>query len=115
MILQYTDMKHMCDIIKERRTNIMKKQIAKIAAVCMLVASVFGSVPNSESVSVNYKVDAAQSNFDLSTRLDMSELYGYADVAANGLESVTGGGNSTPVIVTTLSDLKKEAQEIYLK
>ena len=109
MILQYTDMKHMCDIIKERRTNIMKKQIAKIAAVCMLVASVFGSVPNSESVSVNYKVDAAQSNFDLSTRLDMSELYGYADVTANGLESVTGGGNSTPVIVTTLSDLKKEA------
>lgn len=54
-------------------------------------------------------VFADEKSFDIDARLDARELNGYASVAANGLDTTTGGGDAEPVIVTNLADLKAEA------
>lgn len=49
-------------------------------------------------------VYADDTTVDMSKLLDMDELYGWADVEGEGLESTTGGGNMTPVVVSTFEE-----------
>ena len=43
----------------------------------------------------------------MSKLLDMNELYGWAASPGEGLETTTGGGKMTPVVVSSLEELKK--------
>ncbi len=88
----------------------MKKKISIfIAGIIWIIACMMADMHNEVLISNNGVVYADEKDLDISSRLDMNELYGYASIAGLGLDTTTGGGNEKPVIVTSLEELKKEA------
>ncbi len=54
---------------------------------------------------------ADRDNLKAEDLIDMSQCAGWASVAGNGLEGVTGGGDAKPQIVTTLEELTELARD----
>lgn len=81
----------------------------KIAMLCSLLLLISGSpLPAGGSMVSSVETEAAET-VDMSRLLDMDELYGWAAVAAQGIDGVDGGGSATPQIVTTLEELTQAA------
>lgn len=78
------------------REDTMKRRIALFLSLLLLVLEcISGS---------RLQVLAADTPIDMSKLIRMDELTGWATVAGEGLEGVTGGGDAEPVVVTTLSE-----------
>lgn len=84
----------------------MKRKIALLLSVLLLTLEcVSGSQLQAVAAGVvateNQTADTAT---DLSKLIRMDELVGWATVAGEGLEGVTGGGDTEPVVVTNLDE-----------
>lgn len=79
----------------------MKRKIAICLSIIMLAVSIMTA-----SQPWKTAVTEAASDYDINDFLDMSQLEGYATVSANGLDTVTGGGDATPQVVTTTSQFE---------
>lgn len=87
------------DIIKK-----IKRRAVVLTLSLALAASSIVSFDN--AIYKNDNILYAYDKFDISTRLDMSELQGFAASYSDGLDTTMGGGSAEPVIVTTMAQFK---------
>lgn len=79
----------------------MRRKLALFLSALML----FGCVVSTVDFGISQTVTEAASN-GIEQYLDMSQLEGYATVSANGLDTVTGGGNAKLKVVTTTEEFQ---------
>lgn len=86
----------------------MKRKIALLLCVLLLALECVSgaSLQASAGATVN-----ATTNIDMDKLIRMDELVGWATVAGEGLEGVTGGGDAEPVVVTTLDEFTKACSD----
>lgn len=84
----------------------MKKKIALLLSVVLVFAAVFMDTDMSGVQTVS-----AATTPKLEELLNMDELCGWATVSAEGLDGVTGGGNATPQVVTTMEEFETLASD----
>lgn len=85
----------------------MKRKLAFTLA--FLLAAFMCITGSAIDLSKSNAVSAAESSLRLEDLLDMEELYGWATVYGDGIGSVTGGGNASPQLVTTLAEFERLA------
>lgn len=82
----------------------MKKIIASLLAVT-LAFSVAGTVSLTSANEVKAEAEVDVSQLKIEDLLDLDSLVGWATVEGEGVETVTGGGNVTPILVTDFESL----------
>lgn len=86
----------------------MKRKLALIISSILLFGTCFSKVLTDAKLNSGDNIVYAQEQtVDMSKLLDMNELYGWAASPGEGLETTTGGGKMTPVVVSSLEELKK--------
>lgn len=86
----------------------MKRKLALIISSILLFGTCFSKVLTDAKLNSGDNIVYAQEQtVDMSKLLDMNELYGWAASPGDGLETTTGGGKMTPVVVSSLEELKK--------
>lgn len=85
-----------------------KRWRSRVCAVLLTVSCICGSLCVSMSAE---EVTAEAVAVDMDELLDMDELYGWAATPGQGLETVTGGGDAIPQLVTTLDELTALAKD----
>lgn len=90
----------------------MKRKIALILAIALGFSILpLGSVNEKSVVKAEASVDI--STLKAKDLLDMSGLVGWATVEGDGVETVTGGGDVTPVLATDYETLSTLAKDNY--
>lgn len=82
----------------------MKRKAALLLSIVLIITSCF--FPADKAL---VKAGAEEEQLKASDLIDMDSLYGWADVSANGIDTTTGGGDVTPVIVSDRITLQQLA------
>lgn len=91
----------------------MKKKLLIIMAFSLLLSGCAMGTANKEAANNQTSFvlgQADRENLQVKDLLDWSQCTGWASVAGKGLETVTGGGDAEPQIVTTIEELKNLAK-----
>lgn len=94
----------------ERVYGMKNKWLRALVTMGLVVTNIFAGcyadMAAGSGASLTTPVYAAENEeVDMDKLLDMDELYGWAAAEGTGLDTVTGGGDAVPQVVTTIEEL----------